>query len=167
MEVSREKKVHRAWNEPRRTVHACENIRARREWERWEERRAFDLYHGKAGIQWCTVEKDGSKYRGMYYKDWRLVTLQFLYLIFRKDLYVVIIGKGYFRVIIVRIFFLCFSNVDSTLHSRSLARNFRRIFLLPYFRLLYPVLLNSFKDTPRTITRLSKRVEIREIFRLD
>lgn len=27
MEVSREK-VHRAWNEPRRTVHACENIRA-------------------------------------------------------------------------------------------------------------------------------------------
>lgn len=49
----------------------------------------------------------------MYYKDWRLVTLQFLYLIFRKDLYVVIIGKGYFRVIIVRIFFLCFSNVDS------------------------------------------------------
>lgn len=113
MEVSREKKVHRAWNEPRRTVHACENIRARREWERWEERRAFDLYHGKAGIQWCTVEKDGSKYRGMYYKDWRLVTLQFLYLIFRKDLYVVIIGKGYFRVIIVRIFFLCFSNVDS------------------------------------------------------
>lgn len=50
MEVSREKKVHRAWNEPRRTVHACENIRAGSEWERWGRR---------GGLSISTMEKPG------------------------------------------------------------------------------------------------------------